>query len=60
MRISLYGEENGKDVLNIQTRKKLKTVDERLFLSPCRYLLGNEEASEDIQISWSIEKGDRR
>ncbi len=52
VRISLYGEDiENIDVLNIQTRKKIKSVNERLFLSSgVEIYLGNEEAKNDLEI----------
>ncbi len=52
VRISLYGENiENIDVLDMQTRKKIKSVEERLFLSPgVEIYLGNEESSNDLEI----------
>lgn len=52
VRISLYGENiESIDILDIQTRKKIRTVNERLFLSKgVDIYLGNEESKEDIQV----------
>lgn len=60
VRISLYGENiENIDVLDIQTRKKIKGVDERLFLSVgIDIYLGNEEAEEDMEIKIAHRIGD--
>lgn len=60
VRISLYGEQiEGIDILDIQTRKKLRTVKGRIFLSPgVEIFLGNEEAEEELQIKLEHRIGD--
>jgi transcription-repair coupling factor (superfamily II helicase) len=61
VRISLYGEEiETIDILDIHTRKKIRTVDTRLFLSNgVDIFLGNEEANEDMNIHIMHRIGDQ-
>ncbi|MBU1119797.1 DEAD/DEAH box helicase [Patescibacteria group bacterium] len=61
VRISLYGEEiENIDILDIQTRKKIRSVDTRLFLSNgVDIFLGNEEAEEDVNIKIMHRIGDQ-
>jgi transcription-repair coupling factor (superfamily II helicase) len=61
VRISLYGEEiETIDILDIHTRKKIRTVDTRLFLSNgIDIFLGNEEANEDVNIHIMHRIGDQ-
>lgn len=61
VRISLYGEEiENIDILDIHTRKKIRSVDTRLFLSNgVDIFLGNEEASEDVNIRIMHRIGDQ-
>lgn len=62
VRIGLYGDmvENI-DVLDIQTRKKMKGTNERLFLSPgVDIYLGNEEAEDDVEIKIEHRIGDEQ
>ena len=60
VRISLYGESvENIDVLDVQTRKKIKGVNERPFLSPgVEIYLGYEEAEKDIEIKIEHRIGD--
>ncbi len=60
VRISLYGEEiESIDILDLQTRKKIKSVQERLFLANgVDIYLGNEEAEKDVQIKIMHRLGD--
>jgi len=61
VRISLYGEEiENIDILDIHTRKKIRSVDTRLFLSNgVDIFLGNEEAEEDVNIKIMHRIGDQ-
>ncbi len=61
VRISLYGEDiENIDILDIHTRKKIRSVDTRLFLSNgVDIFLGNEEASEDVNIRIMHRIGDQ-
>ncbi|KKQ11068.1 MAG: Transcription-repair coupling factor [candidate division WS6 bacterium GW2011_GWC2_36_7] len=61
VRISLYGEEiENIDILDIHTRKKIRSVDTRLFLSSgVDIFLGNEEAAEDVNIKIMHRIGDQ-
>jgi len=61
VRISLYGEEiENIDILDIHTRKKIRSVDTRLFLSNgVDIFLGNEEADEDVNIKIMHRIGDQ-
>ena len=62
VRMGLYGDmvENI-DVLDIQTRKKIKGTNERLFLSPgVDIYLGNEEAEDDVEIKIEHRIGDEQ
>ncbi len=60
VRIGLYVDTiENIDVLDVQTRKKIKGANERLFLSPgVEIFLGNEEAEEDIEIKIEHRIGD--
>ncbi len=61
VRISLYGEEiENIDILDIHTRKKIRSVETRLFLSNgVDIFLGNEEAEEDVNIKIMHRIGDQ-
>lgn len=62
VRIGLYGDTvENIDVLDIQTRKKIKETNERLFLSPgVDIYLGNEEAEDDVEIKIEHRIGDEQ
>jgi transcription-repair coupling factor (superfamily II helicase) len=62
VRIGLYGDTvESIDVLDIQTRKKMKGTNERLFLSPgVDIYIGNEEAEDDVEIKIQHRIGDEQ
>ncbi len=62
VRIGLYGDTvENIDVLDIQTRKKIKGTNERLFLSPgVDIYIGNEEAEDDVEIKIEHRIGDEQ
>lgn len=60
VRLSLFDDQIEKiSVVDIDSRKKIKDVKERIFLSSnTKFLVGNEEASESINISMEVGIGD--
>jgi transcription-repair coupling factor (superfamily II helicase) len=61
VRVRLYNQSiEGIDILDIQTRRKIKSISEKEFLGrDLNVYIGNEDATEDIEIKLAYDIGDQ-